>query len=70
MIILGKLGVELTFVPIDILPSLSASDGSFLCFPLKEILAMLPIRKKQAVSFLDNEPTSQKERTFLHVLNL
>lgn len=46
VIILGKLGVELTFVPTDILPSLSASDGSFLCLPLKEILAMLPIRKK------------------------
>ena len=46
MIILGKLGVELTFVPIDILPSLSASDGSFLCLPLKEILAMLAIREK------------------------
>ena len=31
----------LTFVPVETLPSLSASVGSFLCLPLNDSLAML-----------------------------
>lgn len=36
-----------TFVPVDVLPSLSASVGSFLCLPLNEILAVLWERRKR-----------------------